>query len=73
MSKDLNYQDPRQGYDWSLENAGDGKAVLIWDGNGQEMYIGDIKENLLNLIKRLDKAADSWGVPNNLDVYGRAR
>jgi len=37
------------------------------------MYIGDLKAQLQQIIESLDKAAEGWGVPNNLDAYGRAR
>ncbi|MCH8206019.1 MAG: hypothetical protein IH956_03340 [Chloroflexi bacterium] len=76
MSKfesDVEYLEPKQGYDWSISNYDDGKAKLIWSGNGCVMYIGEMKAQLRHLIKRLDKAADEWNVPNNLDTYGRTR
>ena len=65
------YADPTQGYDWTITNCGDGKVRMSWTGNGQEMYIGELKAKLRHLIESVDKAAESWGVPNNLDGRGR--
>ena len=67
----LTYLKPTQGYDWSITNCGSGKAKMTWQGNGKEMYIGEMKIKLQYLIESLDKAAESWGVPANLDGRGR--
>lgn len=64
-----------QGYDfqWTISNHDDGKASVSWTGNGKTMYIGELKAHFQHMIKGLDRAAESWGVPNDLDAYGRAR
>jgi len=69
----INYLEPRQGYDWAIENHDDGRASVSWTGNGEVMYIGELKAHFQHMIEGLNKAAESWGVPNNLDAYGRAR
>ena len=73
MDSNLNYTEPDQGYDWIIVNHNDGQARVSWTGNDQVMYIGELKAQFKSIIEQLDKAAESWGVPNNLDARGRAR
>ncbi len=65
------YKQPRQGYDWSIENEEDGWAQLTV--SFPLMQIGELKESLRSLVEKLDKFADKWDVPNDLDGYGRKR
>ncbi len=65
------YKQPRQGMDWSIENKKDGWVKMTT--NFPLMQIGELNDSLKGLIKKLDKFADEWDVPNDLDGYGRKR
>jgi len=65
------YHNPTQGYDWSITRREGDKVILSLSCNGQEMPIGELKSNLKSVQRALDKAAQSWGVPANLDGRGR--
>lgn len=71
MADITKYINPKQGYDWSIEDKGEGKVLLAT--SFPAMQIGALKGALKSLITRLDKFANEESVPGDLDGRGRKR
>lgn len=65
------YKESRQLYDWSVTNKGGGEVQLLFTPGVTQ--IGELKHYLRYMADQLDKFAEEWDVPNNLDGAGRAR